>query len=388
MTKCLRLLGAALIFAVGHAAEATAQEIGPPTNLNFERGLEGWTTFTTAGGTIGAEPLPTIMNVSMNGRPVSKAVAFTAGQEAHSDSTERGGGLFQHFRAPAGRLRVFVDIGEYFALEGTVEATGTFRLIVDGQLLSSLDMGNLGTHGAKSSRLGGTLQIAEGTHTLVIAVTRPYGNQGVVYHFLDHVVLAMDLEDSAPAAPTNLDFERGLSRWTTVRTAGGTLGPPPYPFTRSVSIHGGPRSNAVAFTAGQRSAAESGSSEQGGGLAQAFQAPAGRLLAFVDVAATASNAEAGTFWVVADGQLLATAAMGHLQGYFPRCFPLEPVCPPFVMGSRSFQLAGQLQITAGIHTLAIVATRQAENVGLVEHLIDHVVLAMDLSVDELPVNPQ
>jgi hypothetical protein len=389
MAKCLPLLGAVLIFGVCHAADAIAQVVGPPTNLGFERGLEGWTTFTTAGGTLGSESLPTTMNISMNGRPVSKAAAFTAGQQLPPDtSTEKGGGLLQRFRAPAGRLRVFVDIGEFFALEGMVEATGTFWLMVDGQLLSSQDMGNLNTHGTKSSRLAGTLDIAEGVHTLVIAVTRPYGNPGVVYHFIDNVVLAMDLEDVAPAAPTNLDFERGLSRWTAVKTAGGTLGAPPFPNTRSVSLDGKPRSNAVAFSAGQRNAAESGSSEQGGGLAQVFQAPAGRLLAFVDVAAQAANAEAaGTFWVMADGQLLATVDMGHVQGYNPPCFPTTPVCPPFVYGFKSFRLEGQLQIAAGTHSLAIVATRQVASDGLVQHLVDHVVLAMDLSVDEPPVDP-
>ena len=390
MAKRMRILSVVLLFGVGYAADAVAQVIGPPTNLNFERGLEGWTTFTTPGGTLGPEPLPTIMNVSLNGRPVSKAVAIAAGQQPPiGSSIERGGGLYQQFQAPAGRLRVLVDVGVYFTSSGQIPDTGTFWVIVDGQLVSSLNMGQLGSAPwappgyAKSSRLGGTLQISAGTHTLAIAVTRPWGNGGpVLYHFIDHVVLAMDLEDSAAAAPTNLDFERGLSGWTTFKTAGGTLGPSPYPTTRRVSINGKPTSNAAAFSAGQRSAAESGASEQGGGLAQVFQAPAGRLLAFVDLAARADNVEvAGTFWVFVDNQLLSSVEIGRVQGYSPFCIPFDPVCPPFVPGFKSLFVPVSVTIGEGAHFLAIAATRPFESGGVVEHLIDHVVLAMDLSVD-------
>src|SRR5271154_4151690 len=69
------------------------------TKGNFDTGnLEGWTTFTTANGSVGAG-LPNVTPFNTTGSGISDAAHFNVG-EVNFDFTQQGGGLFQIINAP------------------------------------------------------------------------------------------------------------------------------------------------------------------------------------------------------------------------------------------------------------------------------------------------
>ncbi len=191
-------------------------------NSGFEAGLSGWTVFTTANGTLGPAPLPTTVTPWINGEPVSKTAFFVAGQQSATPGVEEGGGVYQWFRAPAGTVTVTAYVaGLFYSLrDSTLLDSARFWLVVDGQIVSRLDLGPIPTRpymctgpygpqvcgwlpGTASAIISGSARVGAGPHAVMIAITRVYPAVGpdpaespFFYQFLDNVTVTWTAGDS------------------------------------------------------------------------------------------------------------------------------------------------------------------------------------------------
>ena len=95
-------LGFALVLFLAAAAEASPITL---TNADFSSGLTGWTTFTTANGSLGPAPLPSTQSFDVDGDTVATSAAwFQVGQIVFTSGVQAGGGIFQSFTSGAGSL--------------------------------------------------------------------------------------------------------------------------------------------------------------------------------------------------------------------------------------------------------------------------------------------
>jgi opacity protein-like surface antigen len=112
---------------------------------------------------------------------------------------------------------------------------------------------------------------------------------------------------------TNGDFEAGtLAAWIVYDSDGGSAGEPfGLPDVVSFDVTGGGASDAARFKAGTHNLGTDG----GGGIQQSIATGAGILSLSVDYAANNSggNADAGTFALLLDGNVVDSAALGDLQ---------------------------------------------------------------------------
>jgi hypothetical protein len=195
--------------------QATLPLIGNLVNSGFEAGLSGWTVFTTANGTLGPAPLPTTVSASINRNPVSQAAVFVAGQVTARPAIEEGGGVFQWFRTRAGSITISADVAGLFDYPGDawISDSARFWLIIDGQIVTRLDLGQIQTRpyycpgpypgtvcawlpGTASAVLSGTASVSAGPHYVMIAITRVYPAVNAdppvnpsFYQFLDNVTV-------------------------------------------------------------------------------------------------------------------------------------------------------------------------------------------------------
>jgi hypothetical protein len=186
--------------------------IGNLVNSGFEAGLSGWTVFTTANGTLGPAPLPTTVSASINRNPVSQAAVFVAGQQSATPEVEEGGGVFQWFRTRAGSITISADVAGLFYYPGDawVADSARFWLVIDGQIVSRLDLGQIQTRpstcpgpypgtvctwlpGTASAVLSGSARVSAGPHYVMIAITRMhpsvFAEPAQFYQFLDNVTV-------------------------------------------------------------------------------------------------------------------------------------------------------------------------------------------------------
>jgi len=194
--------------------------IGNLVNSGFEAGLSGWTTFTTANGSLGPAPLPTTVSAKINGNPASQAAAFVAAQRSATPGVEEGGGVFQWFLTREGSITISADAA---ALLNCYDAcrmpdSTRFWLIIDGQIVSRLDLGeissvqlpphlcpyrdcNLFLPGTASAVLSGSARVGAGPHYVMIAMTRVYPSEfpdtspPALYQFLDNVTVTWTAVD-------------------------------------------------------------------------------------------------------------------------------------------------------------------------------------------------
>ena len=148
--------------------------------------------------------------------------------------------------------------------------------------------------------------------------------------------------DMAVQTVRNGDFSTGGFRhWTTFTTESGTLGYPNLPKITSFDVNGSGAQNAAEFQVGQ--VGDVGT-EEGGGIMQAITTTAGALDFSADIAAFASkqvNLEGGTFSVLLDGVTEDTVVIGAMAKHT----------------IQRGQLAFDVSVTAGSHTLEILITR-------------------------------
>jgi hypothetical protein len=149
-------------------------------NGNFETGdLTGWTTYTTANGTLGTG-LPTVDSFDTTGTGPSFAAHFNVGDAVYTGLQE-GGGLLQDLALGPGSYTFSADIASEDDPNGVVNAAaGVFSLLLDGTQIAQV---NLGAFTALDPVLRDTLSASfdlttGGTHELAILITRPYGSGG------------------------------------------------------------------------------------------------------------------------------------------------------------------------------------------------------------------
>src|SRR5690348_10319694 len=90
--RTLLIAGAAMAVALSATAAQAMQVV---TNGDFSAGFTGWTTFTTANGTLGFPPDPQVTSFDVTGFGASDAAELEVGDTPNNGGTEEGGGLRQ-----------------------------------------------------------------------------------------------------------------------------------------------------------------------------------------------------------------------------------------------------------------------------------------------------
>ena len=155
---------AAAFFAFG-ASAATL------TNGNFETGdLSGWTVTPTPGGETVVQD---VTSFDVTGGGSSLAARFNVGRTSGSSG---GISLSQTFNVMTAGLHMFsVDVAADNVPNGGGNADGgTFALIVNGTLLDSFASGSMVTDEVKRASLSGALDLALGSYTFEIIITRDF----------------------------------------------------------------------------------------------------------------------------------------------------------------------------------------------------------------------
>lgn len=148
------------------------------TNGNFDTGnLEGWTTFTTVNGSVGAG-LPNVTPFNTTGSGISDAAQFNVG-EVNFDLTQQGGGLFQIINAPvSGLYKLTEDFASQDNVGKNVDA-GTFSILIDGVTVASDDLGSFAMAGQLlRGSFDETLDLTAGSHLFEVEVSRQFLSTG------------------------------------------------------------------------------------------------------------------------------------------------------------------------------------------------------------------
>lgn len=174
------------------------------TNGDFASGnLNGWSTFLTANGTLGAAN-PQIVMFDVTGSGASNAAQFQVGRPANAGGGQQGGGIEQIFASGAGQLDISLDIAA-FGLGPLNSSGGVFSVFIDGLLIDSHDFGGIANGVTERDSLGGITNVAAGNHTLRILMTRPFtiGGGDTPLQYLDNIVVNGVPANTVPE-PTSL----------------------------------------------------------------------------------------------------------------------------------------------------------------------------------------
>jgi hypothetical protein len=190
-----RILLAALV--VLSAPSSQAQLI----NGNFETGdLSGWTLYNTSGP---GSPF----GDGQGGTAVAQAVLFdTAGPGIFSLSAQfevgetagpigggglgQGAGIYQNVLLNAGQLNIALNIAA--SSSGNNGDAGTFRLLLDGNVVSSNAFGGINFGQTLRSTLSYAGAVAAGTHAIAVEMRRggEIGTGNTPYQYLDDITIA------------------------------------------------------------------------------------------------------------------------------------------------------------------------------------------------------
>ena len=141
-------------------------------NGDFQTGdFAGWTTFTTANGTIGT---PAVVAFDTTGIGASLAARFSVG-EATFDATQQGGGIFQSMVVSTpGDYSMYVDIAAERIGGAPNGSAGLFSLLLNGVVVDSHDFGGIFGNTTVRSSLATTVTLGAGTHEFRVLITRPF----------------------------------------------------------------------------------------------------------------------------------------------------------------------------------------------------------------------
>ena len=182
-------LAIAAMMGILGAGEAQALLI----NGDFETGdLTGWTTFTTANGTLGVGlPQVVVFDTTNTGAP-SNSASFNVGQIVfQSGGPGAGGGIFQNVNLFDGSLSISADIAVLDNVGFDNQAGGLFELLLDGVVVDSHDFGFVFLGIAEFNMLADISGITAGSHQIAIRMTRPFGSNLAVSptQFIDNISL-------------------------------------------------------------------------------------------------------------------------------------------------------------------------------------------------------
>ena len=191
----LILAASAATFAL--AAPASAAEL--IVNGGFDDGLNGWTSYATANGTITANPSTLDAPVNQRARVTafdvtgageSDAATFNAGIIAGATpATPAGGGIFQTFTSGKGSVTFLTDIAATVRQRDNASG-GILSVLLDGVELDSFDFGDIRRNATERSTLSFTADLAAGTHTLTLQALRPYQtDRNLTGQYFDNVSL-------------------------------------------------------------------------------------------------------------------------------------------------------------------------------------------------------
>lgn len=182
-------------------APFTQQANATVINGGFESGLDGWSLFTTANGTLGNPPLPQVaaFDVAGNSTPSSSlklsvgyATAPCSFPGIYCPQPTEGGGVQQSVSFLEGVYSLHVDIAvENTPLYGGLNGDGgTFSLILDGLILDQVSFGAIVANSVKRDQLSFEGSISEGLHDFKILVTRDYAQSASLSQYIDNVTVA------------------------------------------------------------------------------------------------------------------------------------------------------------------------------------------------------
>lgn len=188
--------------AVLALAAVPASSIEVLSNGGFGSGLAGWTSYTTANGTIAENPsTPTqaqpqsasVVSFDVRGSGASDALFLNAGKinGFYGIAPAEGGGVSQTFTTTGGLATFTADIAGLYTRTSGFLGLGVMSVLLDGVEFASYDLGG-GSSGPVTIRstLGFTTNLSAGDHVLSLQATRLFApGRGVASQYFDNVSL-------------------------------------------------------------------------------------------------------------------------------------------------------------------------------------------------------
>jgi hypothetical protein len=180
--------GLALTLALAGTAAGAYNAV---TNGDFETGnLSGWTTFTTANGTINGG---NVVSFDTSGSGTSNSAHFRAGQVVFTPGVYEGGGIYQNVVLSHATYTFFAQIAASASF-GNLEC-GRFELLLDGSTVASHSFGECSSgQTVRSTLLGTALVTTPGSHLLSVRVSRPFVTDGTTpEQYVDNIRVVQKL---------------------------------------------------------------------------------------------------------------------------------------------------------------------------------------------------
>ena len=197
----VRHLAKLTLVALLAACTVPAHAVEVLKNGNFESGLTGWTSYTTANGTIAENPsTPTtpqpqsasVATFDVDGTGgASSALFLNAGRINGFGAPGAGGGVSQTFTTLGGLATFSADIAGYTRVGGAADL-GLLSVLLDGVVLASRNFGGGPQSGPFTlfSTLDFNANLTAGEHTLSLQSTRLFAPaRGTFAQYFDDVSL-------------------------------------------------------------------------------------------------------------------------------------------------------------------------------------------------------
>jgi len=165
------------------------------TNSAFQTGdLSGWTTYTTANGTIGSTPIA--VELDNTGLGSSRSVQFIVGQVVAVGALQRGGGIFQNVFMPADdNLNFSMDIASAGTdVSGNADA-GTVSLLFNGSSIAVHDFGGIAMNAIERASFNVAIPVSAGNHEIRVEILRGFTTKdGTPRIYLDNIRALTDAQ--------------------------------------------------------------------------------------------------------------------------------------------------------------------------------------------------